>query len=1011
MVADFATIQGLPAFPVTHDPQPHVIIFQGSSPEQHPVLVTVRCTRHQAFPDHRFAHVFPTRTRTNAIGLVSIPQAFRHLPLIVQLNGITYLPGEEIFVQTGNHLLVLVAQADVDPFTDQIVDGFSLLQSAATLCQQFESTSLLVPSATCKPAPFDEDTDLPMTFAGPRRNRPRRPVFDGNLDWTHDLANAIRADGELDVWTEATTISVTTWFIDHHAHPVCRQSRTVTLTGEVITWIDDLRTAWIDELSPEVGFSIHIIRPRPPCPRHRRRNLHLLLEQNQLEHRVAIILTALFDNIISEGFVQGAYSVPAQLDLDTAIDIMNIRNMCTHQFCRVAFDHRMLLAGTFFEASTGSSVRIHIEPEDEDAGYALDRHDAVTFMQHRSGLEWTPRRRSSTVPAVADSLLNPAAPEFIPGTCPLTTQSEFVQDLAELWHDVAISLEGEAPSARVVTWFLDHSYLYPKCHDPRTVVLYDNIGHWEDQIRAVWADRIHGEGIVELHLVLPAPPLLEPGVAAHIIIIAAPRDDWISVLVTMFGPESVPRPTRVAITTHEHLSFDRVIQAIGANKVGIGALCKLWYEQHQFIANKPYPGRSGYSLVLHTPNSPAQGALSAPDEPLSTEVEVWHVPRGAMNLLQRSTILHTAPEFVSRSLHRTPEMQLTTWFLDSDCQPVCFQSRLVSLPSGSEPESVFQAFRDVWQDKIVNTCSLSFAWFFTIADSREVFIGSCIPIHANLVPILVEARMSCERHTLSDWRAALVQAGSQVSVAWSIFGIEPDKVMPCQAQCGQFLINNHLCDAEAFFEAGSPAVVTFHWSPDLLAQIPIRVNFEHVLRAHEFLDAHFLLPIYDLPPSFPWFPASWDWAQACWWTPGWVGQEVRLYYDGSSQRGDHGTTAGCAVAAFIKSEGIWCFAGAISTALTPGTSSYKAELSAAVLAHKFLHDLLKMLAISQDFAPLVELCFDSQTVGQQAAGSWQIWSQPRMGQFLRSLHRWIEHKFQVGLHHRHVAAHQGEPGN
>ena len=97
---------------------------------------------------------------------------------------------------------------------------FSLLQSAATLCQQFESTSPLVPSTTCKPAPFDEDTDLPMTFAGPRRNRPRRPVFDGNLDWTHDLANAIRADGELDVWTEATTISVTTWFIDHHAHPV-----------------------------------------------------------------------------------------------------------------------------------------------------------------------------------------------------------------------------------------------------------------------------------------------------------------------------------------------------------------------------------------------------------------------------------------------------------------------------------------------------------------------------------------------------------------------------------------------------------------------------------------------------------------------------------------------------------------------------------------------------------------------------------------------------------------------
>ena len=576
-----------------------------------------------------------------------------------------------------------------------------------------------------------------------------------------------------------------------------------------------------------------------------------------------------------------------------------------------------------------------------------------------------------------------------------------------------MSFEGEAHSARVITWFLDHSYPYPKCIDPRTIVLYDDFGQWENQIRAAWADRLQGDCSVEIYLVSPTPPNLEPGVAAHIVVIAAPRDDWISVLVTMFGPEQTSRPTRVVITTHEHLSFDRVIQAIGANSIGIGALCNLWYEQHQFIASQLYPGRSGYSLVLHTPNtftlSDSQELDSLPQLP--SEPEVWYVQSDGMHLLQRSATQQARPSFVSRSLNKVSETRLATWFLDSDRQPVCFHSRLVVIPNGSDSDAVFSAFRDTWQDKITTSDQLSFAWFSPSICSGEEVVGFCAPIKSDLVPILVEARLSREGQTVSDWRAALVQRGSPVSTAWSIFGVVPEKVTPRQAQCGEFLINNQPCGNETLIEGSNAVIVTFSWSPDLLARIPIQVNFEHVLRAHDILDTHFLLPIYDLPPSFPWLPTSWEWAQTCWWTPGWAGHEVRIYYDGSSHCHEQSKVAGSAVAAFIKSEGVWCFAGAISTALAPGTSSYKAELSAAVLAHKFLHDLLKLLSISQDFAPTVELCYDSQTVGHQAEGSWQVWSQPRMGQFLRSLHRWIERKFQVTLHHKHVAAHQGEPGN
>ena len=92
------------------------------------------------------------------------------------------------------------------------------------------------------------------------------------------------------------------------------------------------------------------------------------------------------------------------------------------------------------------------------------------------------------------------------------------------------------------------------------------------------------------------------------------------------------------------------------------------------------------------------------------------------------------------------------------------------------------------------------------------------------------------------------------------------------------------------------------------------------------------------------------------------------------------------------------------------SSSYQAELAAAIIAHKFAFDLAKLLCMVQvRFG--IEFCYDSLSVGKQAEGTWQAASATVQGHLLRSLHRCIESRFCCPVHHHHVRAHEGEPGN
>ena len=188
----------------------------------------------------------------------------------------------------------------------------------------------------------------------------------------------------------------------------------------------------------------------------------------------------------------------------------------------------------------------------------------------------------------------------------------------------------------------------------------------------------------------------------------------------------------------------------------------------------------------------------------------------------------------------------------------------------------------------------------------------------------------------------------------------------------------------------------------------ISVELLPAIQVFEWYDTHFLLPAYIIPEPVLVPVVSTAWMQLPLWEPEIGGQNIWVYFDGSFQP----TTgkAGIGIAIFVRSNHKW-YQGGFFSALVPNASAYTAELHAAVIAVKALHDLLKTLMIFQAAPPEVWFCYDSLTVGNQLLGQWRCLQHPFLGRCARTLVELVEARFSVTCQGIHIRSHQGEPGN
>ena len=175
-----------------------------------------------------------------------------------------------------------------------------------------------------------------------------------------------------------------------------------------------------------------------------------------------------------------------------------------------------------------------------------------------------------------------------------------------------------------MTWFVDHRIAFPTCISPREVRLYDDFMQWETHIKQRWQEFLDPNLVTHLHLVIPGPPALEPGIAAHVILIQAPRAEWASSLVTVDDPimnalnDGIPM--RLVITTPVQIRPAHIAQACGYNPTCFQrngpAHCYAMIEAQILAHDQIWPGRSGLSIEFHVNrlqrHRPNSGTLHSP---------------------------------------------------------------------------------------------------------------------------------------------------------------------------------------------------------------------------------------------------------------------------------------------------------------------------------------------------------------------------------------------------------------
>lgn len=477
--------------------------------------------------------------------------------------------------------------------SDTQEDNVSFIQVAQ---RAHDQNSLDANVTTCRPGEVGEDLGFPIIRPVPDLPRRRRlPRHDGREDWIPPLGHLFHTQGTRGVWDNELTMHVTTWYIHHNLRMTCRRPRIVQLHGNPITWIEDLRAAWVDFMERGSSFSIHIVQPRPHQHLVQPSVCHILLVQGIREQYVAAVFTALMEGTPHDAIVQGAYSAPAQVDRAIVAQLMELEQFTIHRRCRLFRDRQMLDEEVAVAIVPGSSLSIRIEAPHEPA----QTNDPIDLL-HFEDLSLMQASHGQPQPAACP--FNPNTPTFNPDGPNLWLFPDFVRDLHSEFETAAFTWEGETASIKVMIWFVDHRFHFPTCLYPRTATLFEDFTDWEQRIKSTWQDSIHPGLAIEIEVVKPTPPQLETGIAAHVIMVQAPNDAWSTTLVSTIDLNLGHQPVRRAITTPDRTTFEHVVRAVGYEDICLPSHgrppCALWYDLQRIRIGHPFLSWTGFSFVL-----------------------------------------------------------------------------------------------------------------------------------------------------------------------------------------------------------------------------------------------------------------------------------------------------------------------------------------------------------------------------------------------------------------------------
>jgi len=541
---------------------------------------------------------------------------------------------------------------------DALDDNVSFIQVGQ---RNFDHSSQQMPVLTCKPSEIDVDMGFPIIRPTPDLPRRRRmPRHDGQEDWILPLGNLFHTQGTRGVWDDEVLMHVTTWYIHHNQRPTCRRPRVIQLHGNPITWIDDLRAAWSDTMDRRRPFTIRIVQPRPPQHLVQPSTCHILLEQGSFDQQVAVVFTALMEGSAHDAIVQGAYSAPPQVNRDIVLQLMDLTMLGIQRSCRLFRDRQTLDENAIVVLASGHSLCIRIEAPHEPTQPSdltdLLHFDDLSLMQAPPAPLQRPTVDQSERPAQG-CLFNPNAPVFRPAEPNLWLFPEYIQELHTAFANAAFAWEGEVATTQVLVWFVDHRFQFPTCIFPRSVTLSEDFTDWEQRIKSAWQEYLQPELTLEIAVVAPRPPQLEPGTAAHIIVVQAPNDAWATSLVSTIDLNVGHQPVRRVVTTPERTTFEHIVRAVGQEGTCLSSQdrspCALWYDLQRMHPGHPILGWTGFGYVLVIDDLPPQRPTNSQEEDTATLLQRYaQVDQHKEGHVERDDSLHIRFAETSQTLDR-----------------------------------------------------------------------------------------------------------------------------------------------------------------------------------------------------------------------------------------------------------------------------------------------------------------------------------------------------------------------
>eukprot|EP00435_Cladocopium_sp_Y103_P022061 s2841_g5.t1 len=382
---------------------------------------------------------------------------------------------------------------------------------------------------------------------------------------------------------------LTTWFLSSMNFPRCSVARAVALTADVSTWSDQLQQVWRDRVHPHSPVQFHYVAPQP---REGLYGGHLLLLQHPHPDQAGVLMST-FSAFAPTGLEDRfAQMLPSTLSLARFIWYHDYERPCAEPslLCKAYHGTVELQADTIWRARTGQHLELHISihPDWEYEDDAVELMQAMTMPRLQPALP--AQQHGTDLPTDCAECqqfqFNSRAPACVPNQPTIFAQTEFIQDLHQLWQASAMSWESEEPSGPITVWFVDHTWHWPHGWTSRTAHLFADFSQWEELILRTWQDHRVRDAPYELVLVQPNR----------------------TVRASTMG--------RAVITTHERLLLEHLLQVLGLYEHCLGPAapqqCQAWFDRLVLLPGTPHLVRSGAGIMLQTRHRHAASVAAGP---------------------------------------------------------------------------------------------------------------------------------------------------------------------------------------------------------------------------------------------------------------------------------------------------------------------------------------------------------------------------------------------------------------